>query len=375
MPQPLRERTVGPASGGELPSLRAWLDRPGQAEVQLPAAPSAPARPRPEVNALLPASGPGFYAYAAAARRYGRPETIQVLLAVAAAWQQLYPSGPRIGIGSISLDGGGPMPPHRTHQDGLDVDFRPVRGDGREAPVTWRDGAYSRAATQRLVDLLLGNRVLGVQRILFNDPAVTGVRAFLGHDDHLHVRLLPPPAGVAPPPAPQVGTAPPPGPPGPLPQPPPQPAAAVPEPPPGAPSAVPQPPSGPPQPPAGPRPRPRLGVLVASWPDGPRFRYQLTRADLLWTARLVAGAGRAGGLQGGDLVRSMLGRYARTGHRRHRSFAGFLQATVPPGLLIRQAWWALPHAARRAALQALLGRDPRLTHGPVRVQRPGGSAG
>ena len=415
MPLPLRERTppqAGPPTTGELPSLRTWLQQPGQAEVQAPAGPSAPPRPRPEVNALLPASGPGFYSYAAAARRFGRPETVQALLAIAAAWQRLYPSGPRIGIGSISLDGGGPMPPHRTHRDGLDVDFRPVRSDGREAPVTWRDPAYSRAHTQRLVDLLLGNRVLGVQRILFNDPAVTGVRAFLGHDNHLHVRFLAPaaaqpPAGPAQPPA---GAARPPA----AAQPPPAgvarpragvtPPAATTPPRPGTTPAPARPPAGAGLPAgagapagggppaggtarglggggAGPAPRPaaaperarlRLGLLVARLPDGRRFRYRLTEADLLCTARLLARAG--GEVDGPRLARAMLRRFARAG-RRHRSFARFVQAAVRPEMLAAPPWGQLPRGARRAALHLLLGRDPRLARGAVRVRPPSPPAG
>ena len=358
MPRPLPEQALAPVGGGELPSLRSWPNPPReQAEAPTPSTPPTPARP--EVNALLPASGPGFYAYASAARRYGRPETIQALLAIGAAWQGLHPSGPRIGIGSISLNGGGPMPPHRSHQDGLDVDLRPVRSDGREAPTTWRDPAYSRAATQRLVDLLLGNRVLGVQRILFNDPAVTGVRAYLGHDDHLHVRLLPPAAR-----RPETQPAQPPD------RPPPPPGAAQPAGGPPPPRPV-QSPGGSPPPAAGPGALsgPGLGVLVGGWRDGRRFRYRLTPADLLWTARLAAGAD--GAREAGRLVRAMLRRFAGAGHRRHRSFAGFLRAALPPEAMPPHPWRRLPPTARRAALRALLGRDPRLTRGAVRVQPPG----
>jgi murein endopeptidase len=34
--------------------------------------------------------------------------------------------------------------------------------------------------------------VLRVQYIFFNDPAVTGVKPWQGHDDHMHVRFYEP---------------------------------------------------------------------------------------------------------------------------------------------------------------------------------------
>ncbi len=148
------------------------------------------------VNTVLPESGPGFRAYQPRAeRRWGRPETIAALLAVGAAWQRGHPSGPRVQVGDISFRGGGPMPPHKSHQTGLDVDIRPLRGDAREAPVRYGDSAYSRPLTQLLVDTVRGNNAARVAFILFNDPQVKGVRPWQGHENHLHVRFI---AGGAP---------------------------------------------------------------------------------------------------------------------------------------------------------------------------------
>ena len=88
------------------------------------------------------------------------PETIRAIQAIGAAWQRAHPRGPRLGIGDLSVRGGGPMRGHASHQHGLDVDIRPLRGDGREGPTTIRSPEYSRALTQQLVDLIRANGAL-----------------------------------------------------------------------------------------------------------------------------------------------------------------------------------------------------------------------
>jgi hypothetical protein len=102
--------------------------------------------------------------------------------------QRVQRNGPRIGIGDISFQGGGPIPPHRSHQTGLDVDVRPVRAAGVEGPVRLDLPGYLRALTQQLVDAIRSSGA-PVQFILFNDPAVRGVRPARGHDNHLHIRF------------------------------------------------------------------------------------------------------------------------------------------------------------------------------------------
>ena len=126
-----------------------------------------------------PGSGAGQYAQAGA---------LSVIFEVESAWSAI--DSRSIGIGNISLEGGGPFPPHGTHQQGLEFDVRPLRTDGARAQVTWYDAAYDRAATQRLVDTLRATRQ--VDRILFNDPNIKGVTPYIGHDNHLHVKVKPP---------------------------------------------------------------------------------------------------------------------------------------------------------------------------------------
>ena len=125
-------------------------------------------------------------------RSYGRPEVIEALLYVGADWRQAHRDGPRICIGELSLQNGGPMMPHTTHREGLDCDIRPVRSDGQEAPVRHDARGYSRALTQELVDRIRNNGRLPVEFILFNDREIKGVSAAKGHDDHLHIRFCAP---------------------------------------------------------------------------------------------------------------------------------------------------------------------------------------
>jgi len=151
--------------------------------------------PVPAVSTQLPPDGPGFYAYATRRphHRFGLPETIRALQVVATGWARAHPRGPRLGIGGLSLRGGGPIWGHCSHQCGIDVDLRPLRPDGLEGHVRWDDPpAYSRALTQELVDRIRHNGVLRVQFVFFNDPALRGVRRQANHDDHLHGRFLPP---------------------------------------------------------------------------------------------------------------------------------------------------------------------------------------
>ena len=88
------------------------------------------------------------------------------------------------------MQGGGCISGHASHQMGIDVDLALMRKDGKEAHSNYRDkSTYSQSLTQELVNTIRANTVLPVQMILFNDPAVTGVKKWPNHDNHLHVRF------------------------------------------------------------------------------------------------------------------------------------------------------------------------------------------
>lgn len=131
----------------------------------------------------LGASGTGWYRYSSAGNDYASANVVAQLKAVAADWAALG-YGVRIGMGDSSLTHGGNFPPHQSHQNGLDTDLRCVLTSG-EGQCDWRNSNYSRTRTQKLVNMLLATGQ--VDRILFNDPYITGVTPYSGHDNHLHV--------------------------------------------------------------------------------------------------------------------------------------------------------------------------------------------
>jgi len=135
---------------------------------------------------LLPqVCGNGYYSYSAMARQYGTQATIDTIVRIATDYFRN--QGTEIGIGDISFRNRHAMAPHHTHRDGKCVDIRPLRTDLAAAPVNIHDSNYDRDATKLLVASLLAHR--NVQTILFNDNQILGVKSWVGHDNHLHVKM------------------------------------------------------------------------------------------------------------------------------------------------------------------------------------------
>jgi hypothetical protein len=133
---------------------------------------------------LLPqVSGNGYYPYSGSDRQWGTQAAIDAIVAACTSFfaeQQV-----EAGVGDISFEGGGPMPPHKAHQAGREADFRPLRKDKKPQPVTIQDVMYSRELTAALVQALQNTG--RIAKILFNDTSIPGVTPFEGHDNHLHV--------------------------------------------------------------------------------------------------------------------------------------------------------------------------------------------
>lgn len=99
----------------------------------------------------------------------------------------------RVALGDISFQHGGNIPGHVTHEQGLDVDVRPMRRSEDQCRwgVNWRWSTYDRAATRDLVKAVRATAQGHVKLIYFNDPVLIKeglVRWYTGHDDHLHIR-------------------------------------------------------------------------------------------------------------------------------------------------------------------------------------------
>jgi hypothetical protein len=106
-----------------------------------------------------------------------------------------------VAVGDISLEHGGDIAGHVTHEAGLDVDIRPMRKANNQCSsgttwYRWESGrkvccnaAYDRAATRDLIRALRAAGGARLDVIALNDPQLIkeGLTMYLaGHDDHLH---------------------------------------------------------------------------------------------------------------------------------------------------------------------------------------------
>ena len=134
----------------------------------------------------------GYYVYgelhkkpARGAYQYASPRMMTAILRVALEWQVI--DRRRFGVGDISLAGGVATPDHHSHQNGLQVDIRPLRTDGREEAVVWSDLHYDKAAMEKLIEMF--RTFAPVVQIFFNDPNIPFVKKLKNHDNHFHVEL------------------------------------------------------------------------------------------------------------------------------------------------------------------------------------------
>jgi len=117
--------------------------------------------------------------------QYPHPIMMQAILRIGLEWQAI--DRRRIGIGNISRADGLDDGDHDSHQNGLQVDVRPVRKDGMEMPVVWTDPQYDKEATSKLINLF--RTFAPVKFVLFNDSSIPFVKLARHHDDHFHVAL------------------------------------------------------------------------------------------------------------------------------------------------------------------------------------------
>jgi uncharacterized protein YraI len=135
----------------------------------------------------LPNSGTGYFGYYSANRRWGTPTFVYGIQRVARRFKTANPNAPRIGVGDISLQNGGDISGHASHEKGVDGDFRPLRNDRKEGRVTIHQSAYSRSLTQKVFDLFKAE--LRIRYIFFNDTKTRHSTKWPNHDNHFHVRI------------------------------------------------------------------------------------------------------------------------------------------------------------------------------------------
>jgi len=145
----------------------------------------------PQISAQLPVEGKGYFVFNKnLAHIYGRPELINLVTSVAAAWTTRHPNQ-KLVVGDLSQRGGGPLPPHGDdHQDGREVDIWAISNTGASEPTNIFAPNYSRELTTELIKLI---QQVNPQAVVYFDDgplAAAGlVRATVDHSNYLHVIL------------------------------------------------------------------------------------------------------------------------------------------------------------------------------------------
>jgi hypothetical protein len=150
----------------------------------------------------LPVEGPDWVTWDpvtdsapnAPTRLYGNERTVRAIVAVTRAYRIANPGAPRVVVGDISREGGGPMTDeHVSHQNGLDVDVYFPRLDG-----TLRAPVAPDQIDHRLAQDLLDRFVAAGAQMIFvgystglHGPAGVVV-PYSGHEYHMHVRFARP---------------------------------------------------------------------------------------------------------------------------------------------------------------------------------------
>jgi LysM repeat protein len=165
-----------------------------EAEYDLrPGSPGTPNRGRLNAGTVLP-QGSG-YDVRNPARASGTPATVAALQWGMSRLAARHPDGTNLVVGDLSFPGGGRMPPHKSHQNGLDADICLLTTESRSACV-WRVVGADELDTERMWYEFAQARGASEAQLKkwFEYPARGGTRALIrhepGHADHFHIRFV-----------------------------------------------------------------------------------------------------------------------------------------------------------------------------------------
>lgn len=180
----------------------------------------APNRGRIEHAAPFP-TGDGWVLRGFRPRSYATRQTVTELATSLTEWRERFPDANPVKLGELSKRGGGRVRPHKSHQTGRDVDIGYVMNEPDKGHrfVAVTESNLDAAATWGLVQRLLANGAVSsifmaksVQQQLIpfaaqamSEPELratfstlesdarakkkTTIKAWRGHDDHMHVRF------------------------------------------------------------------------------------------------------------------------------------------------------------------------------------------
>ncbi|MCL1974610.1 MAG: penicillin-insensitive murein endopeptidase [Firmicutes bacterium] len=148
-----------------------------------------------KVNMLLPQKGAGYEVVCSSwpHHQWGTEETIAYVQKLGEEWAKL--GYGIIGITDLSLQNGGEMPNHDSHQNGVDVDLYLINEDKVHISNKNNKQSYSQDKVRELIQTILATGE--VEHIFYNDAAM--IKEFVGivkkwdaHDGHLHIRYKQP---------------------------------------------------------------------------------------------------------------------------------------------------------------------------------------
>jgi hypothetical protein len=123
-------------------------------------------------------------------RLYGSERTIRTVVSVIDAYRAANPRAPRVVVGDISFEHGGPMDAHVSHQNGLDADIYYPRLDGALRAAR-SPAAIDRRLAQDLLDRFVAAGAVKVFVGYATDlrGSARVVIPYPNHEDHMHVRF------------------------------------------------------------------------------------------------------------------------------------------------------------------------------------------
>jgi len=206
--RPLALQTVAPVvkSATAEAQARAWTPPPASQDRSR--AIGRPNDGRLRNGLLLPALGRDFTTFDSILerapsrewRRYGTGHLLRVVYGALRDYREANPGAPRVLVGDLSRPRGGWFGReygglgHASHQNGLDIDLYYPRRDGlRRKPA--RASQVDRRLAQELIDAFVARPEVRYAFVGLN-VGLTGpaerVQRVAYHDDHVHIRVLPP---------------------------------------------------------------------------------------------------------------------------------------------------------------------------------------
>jgi hypothetical protein len=123
-------------------------------------------------------------------------ETIQAAAQIyLTTYLSSHPTAALIQTNDLSKPKGGPTPVHATHQTGLSCDLRLPRTDGKAGGIVFSDSRFDRDAMRAMLQAIRNQNKYKIKRIFFNDFILIAeglCKNAPGHDNHVHLDIIPP---------------------------------------------------------------------------------------------------------------------------------------------------------------------------------------